>query len=108
MLSTNRHLLISSLCCVLSLSAIGETAQEKGLAIAVESDKRDNGWVDSQAKMTMVLRNRQGKESNRKIRIKSKEMTNDGDKSLSIFDTPKDIRGTAMLTYSHINDADEQ
>ena len=35
-----------------------QTEEEKGLAIAVEADKRDVGFVDSTANMKMVLRNR--------------------------------------------------
>lgn len=116
MMKLKKQLLWLTLSVITPLSAFAEvaainaakTSAEKGLAIAQESDRRDNGWVDSQAKMTMVLRNKQGKESSREIRIKNKEVANDGDKSMSIFDTPKDVRGTAMLTYSHVTDADEQ
>ncbi len=84
------------------------TPAEKGLSIAKEADARNEGWVDSEASMTMILRNRQGQESERELRIKSLEVTGDGDKSMSIFDTPKDVRGTAMLTFSHVKEADEQ
>ena len=36
------------------------------------------------------------------------EVDGDGDKGLSIFDTPADIKGTASLTYSHALKPDEQ
>ena len=49
-----------------------ETAEEKGLAIAVEADKRDEGFGDSTANMTMELKNKQGDTSIRYIRIKTK------------------------------------
>jgi len=104
-------LLFSTLFSVLSalpLQASAETAEEKGLAIAVESDKRDTGFVDSTADMVMELRNKQGDVSTRTIRIKTLEVDGDGDKSMSIFDTPADVKGTAFLTYSHALDADEQ
>ncbi len=78
-----------------------ETQEEKGLAIAIEADKRDNGFEDSQADMKMTLRNRHGQESNRDIRIRTLEVPDDGDKSLSIFDNPRDVKGTAFLTFSH-------
>jgi hypothetical protein len=42
---------------------LADTAEEKGLAIAKEADSRDKGWGDSYAEMTMILRNRDGKES---------------------------------------------
>lgn len=85
-----------------------ETAEEKGLAIAVESDNRDKGWADSSANMKMVLRNRHGKESVREIRVTNLEMENDGDKGLTVFDTPRDVKGTAFLSYSHALVPDEQ
>ena len=85
-----------------------ETAEEKGLAIAVEADKRNEGFVDSTATMRMVLRNRAGKESLRQMRSMVLEVTGDGDKSLTIFDEPRDVKGTASLTFSHATEPDDQ
>lgn len=85
-----------------------ETAEEKGLAIAVEADKRDTGFSDFTANMVMELRNKQGDVSTRIIRLKTLEVIGDGDKSLSIFDEPADVKGTAFLTYSHALKPDEQ
>ncbi|WP_293265741.1 outer membrane lipoprotein-sorting protein [Neptunomonas sp.] len=88
--------------------ALAETAEEKGLAIAQQTKERDQGWSDMQAQMTMVLRNSQGQESVREIRLKSLEQEADGDKSLSIFDKPLDVKGTAFLSFSHPVGADDQ
>jgi len=88
--------------------SFAETPQEKGLAIAVESDKRNTGWQDSTADMTMTLRNKRGEESARALRVKSLEVESDGDKSMTIFDQPKDVRGTALLTFSHKTASDDQ
>jgi len=85
-----------------------ETAQEKGLAIITEADNRDKGWQDGSADMQMTLRNKKGKESIREIRVKSLEIDGDGDKSLTVFDQPRDVKGTAFLTYSHALVPDEQ
>ena len=85
-----------------------ETPEEKGLSIAVEADRRDSGFGDFTAHMTMTLSNRQGEKSVRKLRVKTLEVEGDGDKSLSIFDEPRDIKGTAMLTFSHALKPDEQ
>lgn len=98
--------LLAFLACTTTLHA--ETAAEKGLDISRESKQRDAGWSDMQADMKMILRNRQGQESLREIRIKSLEMENDGDKSLSIFDRPGDVKGTAFLSFSHPVGADDQ
>lgn len=85
-----------------------ETPEEKGLAIALEADKRDTGWVDNTADLLMTLRNAQGQESIREIRIKTLEVSGDGDKSLSIFDTPNDVKGTAFLSFTHALTPDDQ
>ena len=77
--------------------ANAENPVEKGLAIAKMVDYRDLGWEDSEAKMVMILRNRQGQKSIRHVRVRNKEVARDGDKSLSIFDRPRDVKGTAVL-----------
>jgi outer membrane lipoprotein-sorting protein len=90
------------------LSVMAETPEEKGLAIAVEDDKRDNGFDDFTSNMVMVLENRQGEKSTRYIRNKTLEMAGDGDKSLIIFDKPRDIKGTALLNFTHKTGNDDQ
>lgn len=85
-----------------------ETPEQKGLVIAKEADRRDNGWGDISSQMTMLLKNRQGEESKRSIRIQNLEVPGDGDKSLSVFDQPADVKGTALLTYTHKNNDDDQ
>ena len=85
-----------------------ETPEEKGLAIAQEDDNRDNGFQDFTASMVMVLKNRQGEESSRNIRNKTLEVENDGDKSLSIFERPRDVKGTALLNFTHKTGTDDQ
>lgn len=83
-------------------------AAEKGLQIAKESKARNVGWGDSQSEMTMTLRNKKGQEVVREMRSKALEVGGDGDKGLTIFDTPLDVKGTAFLSYSHIEGADDQ
>lgn len=90
------------------ISSQAETPEGKGLAIAKEVDLRDTGFKDSTAKMEMVLKNKQGKTSVRNVRVKTLEVNGDGDKGLSIFDKPRDVKGTAFLTYSHSKKPDEQ
>lgn len=93
---------------MLPVTLLAETAEDRGLAIAVEADKRDEGFDDSTANMSMELRNKQGDSSIRFIRIKTLEIIGDGDKSMSIFDEPADVKGTAFLTFSHAVKPDEQ
>ncbi|MEH6470898.1 MAG: outer membrane lipoprotein-sorting protein [Halopseudomonas sp.] len=84
------------------------TPQERGLEISVEAKQRDIGWADMATVMTMTLRNSEGQESIREIRLKSLEQEEDGDRSLTVFDMPKDVKGTAFLSFSHIETADDQ
>ena len=56
----------------------------------------------------MVLRDRQGRESIRQMRFKVLEVPGDGDKSLFVFDQPRDVQGTALLTHAHANTPDDQ
>lgn len=88
--------------------AQAETPEQKGLAIAVESEKRNDGYGDSSATLQMILRNRAGEESKREIRSKTLEVTGDGDKSLIVFDEPKDVQGTALLTFAHKQGDDDR
>ncbi len=91
-----------------ALETAAGTAEEKGLAIAKEFDRRDTGFGDYRADMVMTLRNKKGDESMRHLRIRIKEVKGDGDKSMSVFDRPRDIKGTAMLTWSHALKPDDQ
>ncbi len=92
----------------LSAAAAAVTSEEKGLAIAVEDDKRDNGFGDYKADLEMILKNRHGEESVRYMRSKNLEVKGDGDKSLVIFKKPRDIKGTALLNFSHKTGLDDQ
>ncbi len=85
-----------------------ETPEEKGLAIVQEADRRDQGFGDMVAEMVMILRNKNGQESRREMTNKVLEVQDDGDKSLSLFHTPRDIQRTALLTYSHKIGDDQQ
>lgn len=91
-----------------SAYAKAETPEQKGLRIAKEADAKDTGFGDFTANMVMTLKNRAGKSSRRIIRIKTLEGKGDGDKSLSLFDEPQDVKGTKMLTFSHGLKPDDQ
>ncbi len=85
----HKHLL--ALVLALPMAASAQSAEEKGLQIAKDADAFDQGFVDFTADMKMILRNKKGEESTREIRIRTLEVTGDGDKSLSIFDAPADV-----------------
>ena len=97
-----------ALASLLSLSAQGVASEERGLEIAKERKARDEGWGDSIATMAMLLKNAQGESSTREMRLKSLEVADDGDKGLTIFDQPRDVKGTAFLNHSHSTSPDDQ
>ncbi|MBT3024452.1 MAG: outer membrane lipoprotein-sorting protein [Candidatus Thiodiazotropha sp. (ex Lucina aurantia)] len=84
------------------------TAEERGLEIAKEIEARDTGFHDFKATMTMLLRNKHGEESLRDMRNRTLEVKNDGDKTLVVFDEPRDVKGTALLSFSHKVGDDDQ
>ena len=101
--------------CLVLLSWLGmpslvhpATPEEIGLKIATEASARDDGFGNFTATQAMVLRNKQGQESRRQLRIKVLEVAADGDKSLTVFDEPRDVKGTALLTHAHKKEADDQ
>ncbi len=87
-----------------------QSLEEKGYEIAARSDRSDRGFSDSTVQLSMVLRNAAGKESSRSLEIKTLEVQDEsvGDKSLVIFDNPRDIKGTALLSHAKILDPDDQ
>ena len=83
---------------LVAVSALAQsTPDQKGLEIAMKADLADRGFENTEVKLRMVLRNRQGQESERFMENKTLELTEDGDKSLIIFNSPKDVEGTATL-----------
>ena len=89
-------------------TALAESPEEKGLQLAIEVDKRDEGFQDTTSQMKMKLRNAQGEESIREFYSKTLEVLEDGDKSIFIFEHPRDVSGTAVLTFTHKQGPDDQ
>ncbi len=86
------------------------SAEEQGKAIMIEVDERDFGFGDMEVDLEMTLRNAHGQEIKRSQRNKTLEVEDKslGDKSLIIFDNPRDVKGTAFLTFSKILEPDDQ
>jgi hypothetical protein len=106
--------------CVLPLPAVSEatdalaaalqsgTPEEQGRAIFAEKDARDSGYQDLQVSLEMILRDRAGRESRRALAISQMEMGTTGERLKVVFDTPVQIRGTALLSYSYEDRPDDQ
>lgn len=87
---------------------VSQTPQEKGLAIAVAADQADLGFGDTTADMTMVMNVANAAPIEREMRQLTLEVDNDGDKSILVFDRPRDLKGTAILTHTHRTGPDDQ
>ena len=84
------------------------TPEEQGKAIFVELDRRVSGYQDLQVNLKMILRDSLGEASERLLTISQLEVPEDGDKLLIVFETPKAIKGTALLSFGHILEPDDQ
>ncbi|MEM6811436.1 MAG: outer membrane lipoprotein-sorting protein [Pseudomonadota bacterium] len=99
-----------AVCMTFALPAMAQSPEEKGFAIAAKSDRMDKGFKSSIAKLTMTLKNAAGDKTVRDLEIKTQEKANEdvGDKSVTLFFTPPDVEGTALLSHAKILDSDDQ
>ncbi|MBU0632773.1 outer membrane lipoprotein-sorting protein [bacterium] len=88
---------------VLCVSIFAQTSLE----IAKKSYEVMSGYKESVSVNTMILKNAQGVENIRKLKIKKLESI-DGDKSLIEFLYPLDIKDTKLLSYEQIGGDDKQ
>lgn len=86
------------------LSANAETGRD----IAQKVDAADSGWGDEQVSATMFIKSASGREVKRTIRTRSLDGGSKGDRSLVVFDHPRDVKGTAFLTHTHKTGNDAQ
>ena len=87
---------------------IAQTPEAKGLEIAKAAEKADRGFNSSSVNIKMTLKNKNGQTSERLLTTKTFELTEDGDKSLIVFNSPRDVKGTATLTFTHKKGSDDQ
>ena len=83
-------------------------ADDRGLEIALAADRNFSGYGDSRANLKMLLQDRRGNITERVMKMRSLEIPEDGDKSLIVFDSPRDVRGVATLSHAHKTEPDEQ
>ncbi|MEM9725616.1 MAG: outer membrane lipoprotein-sorting protein [Pseudomonadota bacterium] len=90
--------------------ALAVDAAQRGFEIAQKSDRSDNGFGDSAVSAKMILRNAAGKSTEREMTFRTLERENEevGDKSLVVFQSPRDVRSTALLNHAQILTSDDQ
>ncbi len=86
----------------------GKTPEEMGRSIFMTQEEMDHGFRDDEITMTMTLVNAAGEQSKRQMIRKTFEIKDDGDKSMITFQHPRDIKGTGLLTFEHIDKEDDQ
>lgn len=90
---------------------VGLSPVRKGVAIASESQRRDDGFGDTTVELTMTLTNSdRDRERIRKLTWSTRESdeTDRGELSLTVFHEPRDVEGTAFLSHTYIKRDDSQ
>ncbi len=77
------------------------------LEIAQKADKATDGFESSISKTQMILINANGQKSIRDLLMKTLEGEN-GDKTISTFLSPADVKGTKVLGWEHMDRDDDQ
>ena len=77
-----RSIVLLLLALLVPALALAGPAEDKGLEIAKEADRRDEGFGDTTADMIMILRNKKGQESKRELEIRTLEVKGDGEVAL--------------------------
>lgn len=85
-----------------------KSAEDIGREIIQEASDRDDGFGDMTSDVTMILMDPDGNQHTRNLVVRNLEVKNDGEKRLFVFDRPLDIKGTVVLNYGHILEADDQ
>ncbi|MDO5968618.1 outer membrane lipoprotein-sorting protein [Flavivirga aquimarina] len=93
---------------LITLGIQAQTSEELGLQIAKAAEQADLGFNSSTVNLKMTLKNKNGQTSERSLTTKTLELTDDGDKSLIVFNSPKDVKGTSTLTFTHKVGSDDQ
>jgi outer membrane lipoprotein-sorting protein len=88
--------------------AVADASTNKGREVALKMDQRDRGFGDFQASVEMVLLNRSGQQRTLQMGINVLEQQDPIEKSLIRFSHPRDIDGTAVLTYANRAREDDQ
>ena len=81
---------------------------QSGIEIAKKADAADAGFVSTTVDIKMILKNKNGQLSERLMSNKILEQNEDGDKSMITFNSPRDVKGTSTLTFTHKVGDDDQ
>lgn len=105
------HALITGLI-VFFISAIAVNAdnsiESEGYLIMRRVFESYDGFKNATADLEMILYDGSGGQKKRRMKFFALEQPNDGDRTILLFKSPKDVDGTALLTYSHLDGINDQ
>lgn len=103
-----KKLILGALVIASSIGLQAQTPEERGIEIAKAAEQADLGFGSSTVNLKMTLKNKNGQTSERSLTNRTLELNEDGDKSLIVFNSPKDVKGTSTLTFTHKIGPDDQ
>jgi len=93
---------------LLPLPLMAAAPVDRGQDIAIRADAQLHGYGDARMALEMLLISPNGQTATRALRMQSLEAASEGDRTLMVFDTPRDLAGTALLSWNHPDGDDEQ
>lgn len=79
-----------------------------GLELMQKIEKKNEGFIGSESEMKMILIDAHNTKVERIMNAKVLENSKEGDKSITSFVKPKDIKGTKLLTWTIKEDTNKQ
>lgn len=83
-------------------------SENKGYQIMKGVFESYDGFIDATADLEMILYDRSGVRKKRRMKLFALEQSNDGDRTVLLFKSPRDVDGTALLTHSHFDGINDQ
>jgi outer membrane lipoprotein-sorting protein len=93
-----------------AVASYASTPQEDGAQLALSLAQKNAGYKDLSGKVDMVLTDADGSEARRSFTLKVLERpaADEGDRSLIVFESPADVKGTAVLSHAKVDGEDDQ
>lgn len=85
-----------------------ESADDKGLEIAEKCDEASRGFKGEESIMKLDIMTAAGDKIYRNLSMKKKEFKGDGERIIMLVESPPDVKGTKLLTWTHKSEEDEQ
>jgi outer membrane lipoprotein-sorting protein len=79
-----------------------------GIEVMQKVEKQGQGFIGSEAEMQMLLIDAHGTQVERIMEASVLENIKEGDKSITAFIKPTDIKGTKLLTWTRVDDDNKQ